>query len=78
MEYEFSNIPVEIDGEAHAVDYRYKESGKYGQACYITSEGKQLVVDEDFGVLESTMPKHWKQPVIDRLVALLAVRRRNV
>ncbi|RQP18892.1 hypothetical protein [Parapedobacter defluvii] len=72
MEYEFNDIPIEIDGEVHAVTYRYTETDKYGQAYHIISEGKELIVDKDLKELESTFPGDWKQPAIDRLVALLA------
>jgi len=42
MEYEFNDIPIEIDGKVHAVTYRYTETDKYGQAYHIISEGKEL------------------------------------
>ncbi|SEK24356.1 hypothetical protein [Parapedobacter koreensis] len=71
MEYEFKDIPVEIEEGIHFFNYRYTETSKYGQACYITSEGKTLVIDENFEKLESTMPESWKKPIIDKLQFLL-------
>ncbi len=56
MEYEFNDIPVEIDGEVHAFNYGIWKTDKYGQACHITSEGKELVVDENLREPGSTLP----------------------
>jgi|GEM_PF-3614985 hypothetical protein len=39
----------------HVFNYRYSETDKYGQACRITSERKELVIDENLEELERTM-----------------------
>ncbi len=71
MEYGFRDVLVAIKGTIHVFNYRYYETSKYGQVCRITSEGKELIIDEDLEVLENTMPDSWKKPAIDKLLSLL-------
>lgn len=68
----YDQIPVTIDsGKEQLFHYELVENGQYGQYCRITSEGKELIIDEDLAYIKGDMPEHWQQPAIAKLLELL-------
>lgn len=68
----YRNVPVILTTEnEQQFDFEIGESLEIGQYARITSEGYQLVIDEDLEYLEGDMPEKWRQPAIQKLLALV-------
>lgn len=70
--YSYNDIPVTIGTEIHKFNYEYLEESLIAKECTITSEGKTLVIDQDFAVVTNNMPGNWVDPAINKLKALLS------
>ncbi|MBK1439817.1 hypothetical protein JHJ32_07470 [Parapedobacter sp. ISTM3] len=67
----FTNVPINIDGNMYSFNFEYKEQTEYGQACFITSGGGEMIIDEDFAIIRNDFPDEWVPSIIAKLKQLL-------
>ncbi|WP_288878834.1 hypothetical protein [Pedobacter panaciterrae] len=68
----YTDIPVHIGDKRIFVTYDYTETPEKKEPCVVTSEGKEMRIDNEFKVLSSDMPHEWAQPIIEELKKLIA------
>jgi len=68
----YKHIPVKISpGQEQEFDFEIGENEEWGQFAKITSEGHELIIDEDLAYLKGDMPVEWRQPAVEKLLLLL-------
>ena len=68
----YKDIPVTLTTEKEQLfDFELVESGKLGQYAKISSQGHELIIGEDLGYLDGDMPEKWRQPAVQKLLALV-------
>jgi len=65
------DIPVKIGEELKTFDFRYSDETAFGQACFVDCEGRELILDSDFGVVIVGMPGRWVPAIINMLKVVL-------
>lgn len=68
----YENVNVALaPGNERKFNFEVGESGEFGQFAKITSDGYELIVDEDFAYLKGDMPIEWREPAIAKLLMIL-------
>lgn len=68
----YKDIPVALTTETEQLfDFELGDSGRVGQYAKISSQGHELIIDEDLGYLGGDMPEKWRQPAVQKLLALV-------
>ncbi|MCS4167921.1 hypothetical protein D3C81_996330 [compost metagenome] len=68
----YKDIPVILTTETEQLfDFELGESGQVGQYAKISSEGHELIIGVDLSYLDGDMPEKWRQPAVQKLLALV-------
>lgn len=68
----YKDIPVVLTMETEQLfDFEIGESGQVGQYAKISSQGHELIIDEDLEYLGGNMPEKWRQPAVQKLLAIV-------
>ncbi|MBB1643014.1 hypothetical protein [Sphingobacterium sp. UME9] len=68
----YKDIPVILTTETEQLfDFELGKSGQVGQYAKISSEGYELIIGEDLSYLDGDMPEKWRQPAVQKLLALV-------
>jgi len=71
----YHNIPVDITpNEERPFQYQLFENEHDGQYYKISSDGKELYINEDLAYLKGDMPIEWREPAIAKLLILLRAK----
>lgn len=67
---EHKDISVDVGSNQLSVTFAYREQEDKKQVCVITTEDRQLIVDEQQKILSNDMPEEWVQPILKVLTEI--------